>query len=578
MCSVLRILLLASSLPLAVGACGDNATGRNDASVLSNNQLSVLTPPGDSIGLDFSGSITLRVQLIDSDGQAIGGQAVEFGILETGDESASGSSLSAVSRPTNAIGIAEVDLVAGAERGSFRVEAKAPNASSVLFYIRVSDQGFTDVSIATAHTGPRDPSGYDLVELRIFDDQDVTCDDIEFSSPPESFLPSRTQQSLGEESEFRNLAVGTGYTIIAWAQAGATPVPHATGCVHIAADRLRSGSSFGAVLPVADSPYQLPATLALQTDIAVAELGATLTGARAWSALACPLGRSQILLDCLADAQSPDGTLDCEVGGTSTFSDALDAQRATEGVDGCRPGVLESGEASIDSLLDQALTGWPNTAELSALTEGRSAALGTLRIGSELREGASGSTEHRLISAEVEAFTMDLLQTDRPVLAVLATVTLDASATLGLASHSFTLRYGEIAEAAYEDLALAPANVSGLGATLGTEFIGGVVISGQSGCTALESYLCTELNLAASCVDQCALVAASLDTLLGTWLLDLESSGLDYRFAMQSALIDADLDLIVDSLSAEMNAVTVELTTDLQSVEVSATVIGEAAL
>jgi len=554
-------------------ACGDNSAANFDAATPRNHTLSVLNPPGDAIGLDFSGSITLRVQLVDADGLAISGAPIDFTLLQTGAESTSGASLSGATRRSNGIGIAEVDLVVGAERASFRVEASTPNAPSVLFYIQVSDQGFSDASIVSAHQGPRDPSSYDQVELRIYDDRDASCNAIDFQSPPESLFPTRTQQALGEQSEFRNLAVGLGYTVIAWAEAGTPATPQATGCLHIAADRLRSGTAFSAVLPVSDSPYQLSLPLQLQTNVDLQLLADTLSGTEAWSTLACPLGRAQLLLDCLPDAQSPDTLLDCSAEGSGPLLDALELRRGTTGADGCRPATLASGEPSLDALLDTAMQGWPSASEVASLTNGREFVLGTIRIDSELSVVGPTLARHRLIGAQIDSFHLDFATTALPIIEVSAIpLALDASPTLTVPAHEFTLNYQQIALAAYEALALEPANVATLGQTLGEEFMGGVDISGQLGCAALESFVCTQLSLGATCADQCSTIAPELSTLLGAWSNELQSTGLDYQFAMQAVAVDGNSDLEIDEVAAASDSVDVQLTTDLQSILLPASV------
>tara|TARA_R110002073_G_scaffold142117_6_gene293877 strand:- start:32845 stop:34527 length:1683 start_codon:yes stop_codon:yes gene_type:complete len=555
-------------------ACGDNAVPSRDASMPGNDILAVLNPPGDSIGLDFSGTARLRVHLTDNEGESIVGQPIRFSIVQNNSESAGGSSLSASTQPTNSIGVAEVDLLAGAERVNFRVEATTPNAPSVLFYIQVSDQGFSDIRIATAHEGPRDLTSYERVELRIYQDTNTRCDTIDFVAPPESLFPQRTQTLLGEESEFRNLAVGLGYTVIAWAEAGVEATVQATGCLHIAADRLRSGSAFQAELPVTDLPYKLPEQLVLNTEIGLESLAETLQGQDTWATLACPLGRAQLLLDCLADAQSPDALLDCQSDEVSVFAIALEGQRGTLDADGCRPETLPGGEDSLDMRLAEALLGWPSAEELQALIDGRNSALGTLLIQSQIESAGANVASHRLLSAVIDTAEVDLFGSSRPLVEVAVPVQLSSNPIATLENHGFTLRYGDIATEAFESLSLVPANISGLGDALGTELLGGVAIEAQTGCTALEAFVCGELALGASCADQCESIAPALDIQLAAWLADLASSGIDYRFAMQADVLDENQDLVVDDVTAGEANVTVLLATELQTIVLPATATG----
>jgi hypothetical protein len=188
----------------------------------SNYSLEVLTPPGDSIGLDFSGTSALRVRYLDDQGQALVNQTVEFNLLDSGSESTGGASLSSADARTDEMGIAEIDLVAGAQRVNYRVEASAAQAPSVLFYIQVSDQGFVNLEITSAHEGPRNPDNYAKVQLRIYANNPQNCSEIDFDNLPQSFLQPRSQDQIGDVSEFVNLPADDAYLVLAWAESGAT--------------------------------------------------------------------------------------------------------------------------------------------------------------------------------------------------------------------------------------------------------------------------------------------------------------------------------------------------------------------
>jgi hypothetical protein len=145
-----------------------------------------------------------------------------------------------------------------------------------------------------------------------------------------------------------------------------------------------------------------------------------------------------------------------------------------------------------------------------------------------------------------------------------------ASPEFSLSPHGFTLRFAELAENGYEELALGPANVSGLGAVLGTEFMTEISLDAQTGCTGLEAFVCAELALAAGCADQCSAIAPALDTRLAAWLEDLQSSGLDYTLEVQADLLDDDRNLVIDSATASDDQIVVQFTTDLQAIALPA--------
>ncbi len=564
------LLLCALALPAAYG-CG-SAAGGTDAGATQNDVLSVLDPPGDSIGLDFSGTATLRVQLATPEGAPVANVPVTFTIVETGSESAGGSGLSSTEERTNTIGIASVDLVAGAERVNFRVEASAAGATSAIFFIQVSDQGFSNARIRTAHEGPRDAGSYDIVELRIYDDRDWLCETIDLGEPAESLYPPHTQPTLGSESQFNNLAVGRGYTVIAWAQAGESSTVQATGCLHLPANRLQSGSDIEALLPVSDLSYALPDLLLVETTVDLAPLAETLSGASLWNTLACPFGRAHLLLDCLPDAQSDDGSFDCIAEAPSVLRDTLAGRRGLLDAEGCRTAQTEGGQASIDAELDEALGGWPSDEELTALLDGRNASLGTLELTSELSQAVQLVAEHSLVSCELGGLETNLVESTRPILtAPSVPVELGADPRLRLDSHGFTLRYGELASGAFEVLGLSPANISGQADRIGTEFLSTLSIDALSGCPALEAFVCSEVGAAPECADACSAIAPALDVLLHGWLDDLDVSGLDVRIEVDAETADANRDLVVERFEGDAEVV---IETSNGPVPISAQVTG----
>ncbi len=570
----------ACAIALALAACGDDGAGASDAGVNTNFSLEILSPPGDSIGLVFSGTSPLRVRYLDDQGLPLASQLVEFTLLDSGNESTGGASLSSADAITNAEGIAAIDLVAGAERVNYRVEASAAQAPSVIFYIQVSDQGFVNLEIRSAHEGPRDPESYQTVQLRIYTNGPPRCSEIDFDDLPQSFLQPHTQEAIGEVSEFVNLAADDAYTVIAWAEiAGGRPL--AVACVNLPAARLRSGQTFAAVMNMADRSYQWDEPLEVEAVIDLRPMTSTLVGAHAWQRLGCPLGHAELLLDCLADAQTGDGLMDCDGVSTSPLSTGLATRRGVLGSDGCRLALDSEGGSSIDGLLQAALDaatgGWPSTEERAALAGGYASLTEEVRIFSLMEATSSESATHRLLRAQLGSAVSDLVASTRPVIeSVGVPYLLDASPLLTLNSHAFTLRYGEVAAEHYDTLALAPANVSGLDASLGDEIMSGIAIASDTGCSALEDFVCNELELPAACANQCSGIASDLNTLLASWLPALQSTGVDYEFALAAALVDANNDLGIDSLSADNTvdaaSVTATITTEMDTQSLPATV------
>jgi hypothetical protein len=563
---------MASMLLLGPAGCGDDGGAGADAGTTSNYSLEILTPPGDSIGLDFSGTTTLRVRYLDDQGQPLPNEIVAFNLLDSGDESTGGASLSAADNRTDAMGIAEIDLVAGAERVNYRVQASATQAPSVLFYIQVSDQGFVNLQIHSAHEGPRDPTAYLKVQLRIYANHAGGCEGIDFDNLPQSFLQPRTQDQIGDVSEFVNLPAEDAYTVLAYAEIDGIR-PLAVTCLTLPADRLRSGRTFSAVMSLVDRHYEFEQPLDVETIVDLTPVTSTLVGANAWRQLRCPFGHAELLLDCLADAQATDGLMDCDGSSTSALSTGLDARRGMLDADGCRLALDSGGASSIDALLQAELdtaTSSPSPAERSALADGYAALTESIRITSLLTATSAGTADHRLLEATLGTETTDLLASDRPVVeSVGVPFLLDAQPLLGLTNHAFTLRYGEIASSHYETLALVPANLGGLGATLGDTFMTGIAIDAATGCGALETFVCNELSLPGTCADQCSGVASELNTLLAGWQTSLQSSGVDFELGFAATLPADDNNLRIDSISADSfvdaASISVTLTTDIDT-------------
>ena len=215
------------------------------------------------------------------------------------------------------------------------------------------------------------------------------------------------------------------------------------------------------------------------------------------------------------------------------------------------------------------------------LAEGYASLTGELRIASTLLATSEVSADHRLLSAQLDTESSDLVASSRPVIeSVGVPYLLRSDPLLGLKPHGFTLRYGDIASEHFEALVLEPANVAGLGDALGDQFIGGIAINAATGCSALETFVCNQLSLPASCANQCSSLASALNTHLAAWLPDLLASSVDYELSFSASITDMDNDLRIDSVSADSSEdatqISVVFTTDTTSQLLPATLSGTA--
>ncbi|HLU65208.1 MAG TPA: hypothetical protein VKZ63_02995 [Kofleriaceae bacterium] len=551
-------VLLPAACALLAAACGDDGQGpaTPDAGALSS--LAVLDPPGESIGLPFHGEATLRVLYLDPAGRAIPDAPVAFSLVTSASEATGGSTIAASEVFTDALGLAEVQLVAGAEQVNFRVQASAADAPPALFYIAVSEGGFADLAVEPQHLGFRDPQGLGRVEVRLYRAEELRCAELDADAPPASVFPPRATDGFAGAVEYRNVTAGDAFTLVGWASAAEGAPPVSAGCVELGAAQVRPGRALHLPLPVRDRAPRLPAAVDIESTFDATSLLAGDLGAGPWTALDCPLGRAQLLIDCALDAQAPDGELDCEVGGTSALVADVQAARGARDAAGCRPATLPGGGATADALLAAALgPPWPAGAALSELLAARRAPLTSFSLSSRLESPGGGApVYHRLghlsVSSAAGSFSMDLIDSARPVVRAVAPAAIDpATGAIAVGVHAFTLDYGRFARAAFVALGLAPAGLDDRAGELGRALYESASSGPLSGCAAFSAIVCGAAGRAAACLsDECGAAGPALDGLFDVWWQVLDPSGMDVTLSGAAAIADDDADLNVEKLGA----------------------------
>ncbi len=563
-------------LALALGAACGGGSGNpgGDAGAGPVAHLVVLDPPSQSIGLSYGESVTLRVRYEYDDGTMVGGATVSFAILESATADPGGSTLSATSASTDASGIAQVDLTAGASRATFRVQAQADGATPAYFYVSVSEDGFADLSVTPEHQGARDPVSFDRVELRLFMASTLQCAELDIDALPDSvFPPLETNGFDGTAADFRNVSAGGAYTLVSWAEVSGSDVRLAAGCIDLPSDVILP-TTIALTAQVTDRPAQLPTAVALRSQIDLSPVANELqqSGMDApWRTLACPAGPGQLLLDCTLDALAPDGTLDCQVNSTDAVVAAVDAERGTPGTGGCRPLTAGAG-ASLDADLAAAIAqgGFPDGAALTALLDARSSTLESLDLVSELRFLGPGVAGHRLDGATLTVsgndYAVNLGQTQRPVVDQRpVAIAIDADEQMTIGAHGFTLRVGSLVRAAFRDQGLAGAGLGNRETDLGSAMAESAydLDTTSSGCQAVSTILCARIGQSPSCaVNACNAAATHLDSALSAWWQHLDGTGLDFTLSGTATVHDDNDDLEVDGIgdSANPGAWTVTMT------------------
>jgi hypothetical protein len=499
--------------------------------------LAILNPPTDSVGLAFAAQATLRVAYLDDQRVPIAGGRVSFAI--EGD--AKGSTLGAAQATTDGQGVAQVFVVAGAARTSFRVTAAADHALPATFYVTVSDIGFAALEITPRHVGAR--TGTTAVELRLYG-SDTPCAGLAASGPPPSPFPSRTVADFGATAGYTNLGVTDGYTVLGWARDDAGHVL-ASGCLDLAAAQIHAGATLYFDLPVADVPAALLPAYLVVSSYDLSSLGSGLVSASSfWKAAGCPLGAAQLLLDCAIDALDGGDALDCSGVGSSGPAQALAAKRAPLDASGCRPVT----PGALDDLVQAALTanaGAP-AAQLAASRTVLQGLLSTLTVTSQLTPHGTAVDEQLLtaaLGAGASPFREDLVATSRPVLLASASLAVGPT-TLTVGPAGFTLRLGALLGDGFQARAIAADPTA-----LGTAIVTAAATGGGTGCDVVSQVACSAAGLSDTCLrDACTTAVPALDAGLGRPFSRLTASGTDFARAGSATLIDADHDITAEAL------------------------------
>lgn len=543
--------------------CGDNLAQQPGVDAGSEGaRLEIVAPGGDSLGLTFAQRATLAVRYTVGE-DPVAGAEVAFTLLAPPAESTGGAALSALTAKTGADGIATVDLVAGAERANFRVEAHAPSAKSAIFYVAVAEGGFTTLRATPLHDGPRATAIFDRVEVRLYRAAILDCAALDIDAPPPSIYPPRRLAGFGGEVTFANVAASESATLVAWASPEGGERAIAAGCVDLAASAIRPGRAVSVLMTVGDRPLSLaPASLISTLELSAVANGLAAAGkSAAWDALACPAGPGQILLDCALDAIADDGALDCRATGSGPLVDAMAAHRGALDDMGCRALTTAAGDASLEALITDAIAAggtFPVGDPLAALIAVRENILSTATITSSLDVSGPAAT-HTLatLAPGTGGLVIDLVASPRPVIAQTQVPVTITGQALAIGEHGFSLRYGDAARAAFEADALMPANLEGAAASLGTALASAAkdAQSETAGCAAVSAVACGVAGEALDCLEAaCQTGAARLDIELHGWLEMLDSSGIDLAWSGAAPIADADFDLMVDPIGGGLGA------------------------
>ena len=531
-----------------LAACGADSASAPDGGTPSRS-LTILSD--EALGLGFGQRAQLRVGLTEENGGPVAGATVSFTIVASfPDESAGGATLSAASATTSSEGEAQVDLVAGAARASFRVMAEAENAGPVTFHASVSDGGFADLSVSPTHVGSRSATSLGSVEVRLYA-TGTGCAALPPESPPPSTYPTRTVDD-GDSATFSNLLANEGFSALAFAKSPSGDIS-AAGCVDLAAGQLRPGVTARLALPVADRPLALAARYQLTSTVDLVPVRQAVVGpGSAWAILACPRGAAQLVLDCaidLLDGGDPD---DCSVAVPGPLAAKLQAARGDPNASGCR-GSASTIDGQVMTLL-AAASGSP-ASHLAAAANTLVDLLDAVSLDATLApDGAVAHLALGTIGLEAlgARFQDSLAASSRAIVA--------APMALGLTDGVVTLSPAQLSLRLGPFVAASFASQTGLGS--GADIVAGLLGDGGAACADVSASACGAVDepndcLAQACRDARALVARAIDepftalTLAGA---DIDLDG--------SVLADGDgSDLAAASLTNGVWRATIHLST-----------------
>jgi hypothetical protein len=566
MTPLMRLPSLVAVCVLALAACGggpETLPAPTTPRTLQAKPETIWVQPGQM------GTISFVV--LGPTGAPLAGAPVSFSIVEAADMPTQGATLVTPKVVSDARGVAEGMLTAGA-RASFRVRATTDTASEEVVVI-VAEGLVSSVDVAPFFPpGSRAAGHATTVQILFYDNG--ACRTLPLRKPP---TPVRKMTSVPVGGVLRVNVVSTAvsHAIIGRA-VDARDAVVGLGCVDLPGPTLVTGVAVQVALPIADAGPDPTGTFMATTSLAVSPaLAAASTVAAAWSDLVdCPLDPAQLWLDCAIDGLGPTSDadpLDCvpatKAGGDGALGDALGALRGAfvVGADGkptaCRGAKTAGGAVSLDAVA-MGLFGAPRPAALLALEGAADDAahlFDTLRVRSTLdvRGGATPDTlavTHTLtdvvFSRKGRSSAVALLPLGLPELAATATAALTEDA-ISLPEHGFTLRLGTAARAGFGGVALAPRGLPGdahaLVAALAALAIDDDGVT--NGCAALDAALCPRAGAADGCLAHaCATGLDALAARLDASFTAADGDGYDLYLRGAAPLLDTHGNSLADRL------------------------------
>ena len=174
--------------------------------------------------VNLGGIVELAVILLDSNGDPVEGERVEYQLVE---EDESGTALSARRTATDSEGYSRIEFQAGTEIADYEIEVWHPETRRLKFLVHVLDLPSGSLEIEFEYEGPVELG---QLEAYLLDDHEF-CEDPYYLAPPEDVVFSANTQRLDDRLTVNPLLAGTRYSVLVRGRIASNGVLAAGGCV-----------------------------------------------------------------------------------------------------------------------------------------------------------------------------------------------------------------------------------------------------------------------------------------------------------------------------------------------------------
>jgi hypothetical protein len=484
--------------------------------------------------LEFGVKLQISGHLLDKEGDAVDDELVSFALVGHPED----SSLDALDARTDAEGVFENALLAGARASAFGVRASAKDAPDAFIDVTISDAGFGSLLVAARYDGERM-----IAQRSVFAHVGGSCDDADSGQRVDGD-PITTLGESQKEARLPGLAAGVSYAVTAIAvSASGTLV--ARGCVETV---VQADTETSIEIAFADAPLARSGAFVMQAELDASGPASVLSGALTFAAAALIVGdtpgdptpadaEATFLLDAFDKALRSEGEAE------TMLAKAI----ATDRTDG--PPEADTPDRTLQLQLDVENKG-PLTAidDIGQLTQDD---LSQMRLTSALVLLPTGNVPARwqpqLLEALPEAAGAPPMLVDLTLAETVATSRASYMAdrdVLDVAKLSFRPEFGALATQV-------------LRGELRAEDDGGHLeaVRETLGCAVLKSWLRTQGypdNCDASCMERaCDRVLAALQDAAEGALSAIDDARPTVAFSGEFTLHDADGDLIAESIECD---------------------------